>query len=86
MNTRIRYKLTSNGVYESVQRFLTRDGVLLKAVYDVETRVCYLSDTEGTFVYNSPYKNVHAAKLLLKKELKAYGVPFTDEVRRKKEA
>jgi hypothetical protein len=63
--------------------YLTRDGVLLKSVYDTNDKTIKLVDTEGSVVFNSVYTNVHSAKINLKKTLKELGVPFTDEVRRK---
>lgn len=89
MNTRIRYKQISPGLYESVQSFLHKDGALVKAWYSVADKTLGIARADGDasgWQDVEQFTSVHAAKLRLKAKLKNYGVNFLDEVRRKKDS
>ena len=87
MSTRIRYKEVAPGVFVSVQKFLTPDGLLLSAYINTSFKaVTLVAEGADSASFQASYTSMHSAKLLLKKQLKAMGVVFTDEVRRKKES
>ena len=83
-NTRIKYKLTEAGEYESVQSFLGNEGALLKAVINPTTLVVAIQADEVTIEQVS-CGNFSKCKKVAKETLKKHGAKFFAEVRNKKE-
>lgn len=84
--TRIRYKLSPDGVHTSTAKYLGNDGTLLFTQVNVAAKeVLVLMDGDPVkVVEKAAMKDFSEGKKIAKKLLKKYGVNILDEVRKKK--
>jgi len=82
--TRIKYKRTNLGQYESVQSFLANDGVLVKAWIDPVNCIVTICNHQGDVQEDETCTSFTKCKTRAKQLLKNCGVSFFEETRTKK--
>lgn len=85
MNKRIKYSEKSPGIFESIRRYTTADGVKLKIVLNTEKKSFSLvHDLDGKVLNEVTESSMHEVKKAVKAQLKKLGVQFEKENRDRK--
>lgn len=79
MITRIRYTKQDNTL---VSNEMIMGSDLVKATITETTHS--ITDSSGKLLYHGEHKNLAKAKKLLKDKLRGFGIPFGDEIRKRK--